>query len=604
MIKQLFLFWTAVLLPFQVLLPQWKPAGDKIKTPWAEKIDVNNVLPEYPRPIMERSDWSNLNGLWNYAVLPLGQPAPTSFDGKILVPFAIESSLSGVGQTLGAEKELWYQREFTIPSGWKGKKILLHFGAVDWKTEVWVNNIKVGTHTGGFTPFALDITEALNKSKNNLIVKVWDPTDKGPQPRGKQVSKPQGIWYTPVSGIWQTVWMEPVPEHYITNIKTTPDIDTNKIRVEVETDGNKHSDKFEVKVFDGEHLVAMGTSINGLSVEVSMPADAKRWSPDNPFLYQMEISLSSAGKQIDRVKSYTAMRKYSTQRDEHGIVRLQLNNNDLFQFGPLDQGWWPDGLYTAPTDEALYYDIQKTKDLGFNMIRKHIKVEPARWYTYCDQIGLIVWQDMPNGDKNPEWQNRKYFEGTELTRSIESERTYRKEWKEIIDCLYSYPCIGVWVPFNEAWGQFKTCEIAEWTKQYDPTRLVNPASGGNHYTCGDMLDLHNYPEPKMYMYDAQRTTVLGEYGGIGIALKDHLWEPNRNWGYVQFNTSEEATAEYLKYAKMLKTMIARGFSAAVYTQTTDVEVEVNGLITYDRKVIKLNESVLKKINSEICNSLK
>lgn len=604
MIKQLFLFWAAVLLPFQVLLPQWKPAGDKIQTPWAEKIDVDNVLPEYPRPIMERSDWSNLNGLWNYAVLPLGQPAPTSFDGKILVPFAIESSLSGVGQTLGAEKELWYQREFTIPSGWKGKKILLHFGAVDWKTEVWVNDIKVGTHTGGFTPFVLDITEALNKSRNNLIVKVWDPTDKGPQPRGKQISKPQGIWYTPVSGIWQTVWIEPVPEHYITNIKTTPDIDTNKIWVEVETNDNKLSDKFEVKVFDGEHLVAMGTSINGLSVEVSMPADAKRWSPDTPFLYQIEITLSSTGKQVDRVKSYTAMRKYSTQRDEHGIVRLQLNNNDLFQFGPLDQGWWPDGLYTAPTDEALYYDIQKTKDLGFNMIRKHIKVEPARWYTYCDQIGLIVWQDMPSGDKNPEWQNRKYFEGTELTRSIESETIYRKEWKEIIDCLYSYPCIGAWVPFNEAWGQFKTCEIAEWTKQYDPTRLVNPASGGNHYTCGDMLDLHNYPEPKMYMYDAQRATVLGEYGGIGIALKDHLWEPNRNWGYVQFNTSEEATAEYLKYAKMLKTMIARGFSAAVYTQTTDVEVEVNGLITYDRKVIKLNESVLKKINSEICNSLK
>ena len=604
MIKQLFFFCVAVLLPFQTLLSQWKPAGDKIKTPWAEKVDVNNVLPEYPRPIMERSDWCNLNGLWNYAILPLGQSAPTSFNGKILVPFAIESSLSGVGQTLGTEKELWYQREFIIPSGWKGKKVLLHFGAVDWKTEVWVNDIKVGEHTGGFTPFALDITEALEKSKNNLTVKVWDPTDKGPQPRGKQVSKPQGIWYTPVSGIWQTVWLEPVPEHYITNVKTTPDIDTNKIKVKVETDNNKHSDKFEVKVFDGEHLMAMGTSINGLPVEVSMPADAKRWSPDSPFLYRMEISLNAAGKQIDCVKSYTAMRKYSAQRDEHGIVRLQLNNSDLFQFGPLDQGWWPDGLYTAPTDEALCYDIQKTKDLGFNMIRKHIKVEPARWYTYCDQIGLIVWQDMPNGDKNPEWQNRKYFEGTELTRSVESETTYRKEWKEIIDCLYSYPCIGTWVPFNEAWGQFKTCEIAEWTKQYDPTRLVNPASGGNHYTCGDMLDLHNYPGPKMYLYDAQRATVLGEYGGIGLALKDHLWEPNRNWGYVQFNTSEEATAEYLKYAGMLKTMIARGFSAAVYTQTTDIEVEVNGLMTYDRKVVKLNESALKKINTEICNSLK
>lgn len=604
MIKHLTLLGTALLFSSQILLAQWKPAGDKIRTFWAEKVDVNNVLPEYPRPIMERSDWQNLNRLWNYAVLPLGQSAPTTFDGKILVPFAIESSLSGVGKTLGMEKELWYQRAFNIPSSWRGKRVLLHFGAVDWKTEVWVNNIKVGEHTGGFTPFTFDVTEALEKSTNTLTVKVWDPTDKGFQPRGKQVSNPRGIWYTPVSGIWQTVWLEPVSEHYIAGIKTTPDIDTNKIKVKVETDSNRQSDRLEVKVFDGKHLVAMGTSINGLPVEIPMPADAKLWSPDSPFLYQMEVSLISAGKLVDQIKSYVAMRKYSIKRDEHGIVRLQLNNKDLFQFGPLDQGWWPDGLYTAPTDEALRYDIEKTKDFGFNMIRKHIKVEPARWYTYCDQIGLIVWQDMPSGDKSPEWQNRKYFEGTELTRSAESEETYRKEWKEVIDCLYSYPCIGTWVPFNEAWGQFKTQEIAEWTKQYDPSRLVNPASGGNHYTCGDMLDLHHYPGPEMFLYDAQRATVLGEYGGIGLVLKDHLWEPNRNWGYIQFNTSAEATAEYLKYAGILKDMISRGFSAAVYTQTTDVEVEVNGLMTYDRKVIKLDESKLKKMNTEICNSLK
>ena len=335
-----------------------------------------------------------------------------------------------------------------------------------------------------------------------------------------------------------------------------------------------------------------------------MPSDVKWWSPDSPFLYDMEICLYSENKLIDKVKSYTAMRKYSTKRDKNGIVRLQLNNKDLFQFGLLDQGWWPDGLYTAPSDEALVYDIQKTKDFGYNMIRKHIKVEPARWYTYCDRLGVIVWQDMPSGDKNPEWQNRKYFEGTEFKRSAESEAIYRKEWKEIIDCLYSYPCIGTWVPFNEAWGQFKTPEIAEWTKQYDPSRLVNPASGGNHYTCGDMLDLHNYPGPEMYLYDAQRATVLGEYGGIGLVLKEHLWEPNRNWGYVQFSTSKEATDEYLKYANMLKDMIARGFSAAVYTQTTDVEIEVNGLMTYDRKVIKLDEQKLTRANTDICESLK
>lgn len=593
-----------ILINSVYLFAQWKPVGGRIMTEWAAKIDVENVLPEYPRPIMERADWINLNGLWNYAISPVGQAMPQSYDGRILVPFAVESSLSGVGKSLGEKNELWYQRQFSVPSKWKGHRILLHFGAVDWKADVWVNKVKVGQHTGGFTPFSFDITPALLNGENELIVKVWDPTDKGPQPRGKQVSKPGGIWYTPVSGIWQTVWLEPVPIRSIGNIKTTPDIDRNKLTVEVMTDHQMLSDKLEVKVLEGKQLVAVGSSVNGIPVEIAMPSDVKWWSPDSSFLYDMEICLYSENKLIDKVKSYTAMRKYSTKRDKNGIVRLQLNNKDLFQFGLLDQGWWPDGLYTAPSDEALVYDIQKTKDFGYNMIRKHIKVEPARWYTYCDRLGVIVWQDMPSGDKNPEWQNRKYFEGTEFKRSAESEAIYRKEWKEIIDCLYSYPCIGTWVPFNEAWGQFKTPEIAEWTKQYDPSRLVNPASGGNHYTCGDMLDLHNYPGPEMYLYDAQRATVLGEYGGIGLVLKEHLWEPNRNWGYVQFSTSKEATDEYLKYANMLKDMIARGFSAAVYTQTTDVEIEVNGLMTYDRKVIKLDEQKLKRANTEICESLK
>lgn len=582
---------------------QWKPVDGRIMTEWAAKIDVEKVLPEYPRPIMERTDWMNLNGIWNYAITPVGQTMPQGYDGQILVPFAVESSLSGVGKSLGEKNELWYQRKFSIPSKWKSYKILLHFGAVDWKADVWVNQVKVGQHTGGFTPFSFDITPALQNGENELVVKVWDPTDKGPQPRGKQVGKPGGIWYTPVSGIWQTVWLEPVPIQSIVNIKTAPDIDMNKLMVEIMTDQQKFSDRLEVKVLEGGQMVAAGSSLNGVPVEVVMPSDVKWWSPDSPFLYDLEINLYSGNKLIDQVKSYAAMRKYSTKRDKNGIVRLQLNNKDLFQFGLLDQGWWPDGLYTAPSDEALLYDIQKTKDFGYNMIRKHIKVEPARWYTHCDRLGVIVWQDMPSGDKNPEWQNQKYFEGTELKRSARSEAVFRKEWKEIIDCLYSYPCIGIWVPFNEAWGQFKTLEIAEWTKQYDPSRLVNPASGGNHYTCGDMLDLHNYPGPEMYLYDAQRATVLGEYGGIGLVLKNHLWEPNRNWGYIQFGTSKEATDEYLKYADMLKEMIARGFSAAVYTQTTDVEIEVNGLITYDRKVIKLDEQKLKRVNTEICKSL-
>lgn len=585
-------------------LAQWKPVGEKIKTKWATQIDPANVLPEYPRPIMQRGEWKNLNGLWDYAIIQKGEHLPTAFDGQILVPFAVESSLSGVGKSIDENKELIYQRSFELPSAWRGKQVLLHFGAVDWKADVWVNDVKVGSHTGGFTPFSFDITAALSaKGTNRLLVKVWDPTDKGTQPRGKQVSQPNGIWYTPVSGIWQTVWLEPVPEKHISDLRITPDVDHNLLTINALLGNSSPSDLVEVSVYDGDRLVATGKSINAEPVEVPMPADVKLWSPDSPFLYTLKVSLKSDGKVLDRVDSYAAMRKYSTRRDANGIVRLELNNKPLFQFGPLDQGWWPDGLYTAPTDEALLYDIQKTKDFGFNMIRKHIKVEPARWYTHCDRLGIIVWQDMPSGDRNPEWQMRQYFNGTERKRSAESEATYRKEWKEIMDCLYSYPCIGTWVPFNEAWGQFKTPEIAEWTKQYDPTRLVNPASGGNHYPCGDMLDLHHYPAPELFLYDAQRATVLGEYGGIGMVLKDHLWEPNRNWGYVQFNTSKEVTDEYVKYADMLYQLIAKGFSAAVYTQTTDVEVEVNGLMTYDRKVIKLDEQRVKEANTRICRSL-
>ncbi|MDD4604790.1 MAG: glycoside hydrolase family 2 TIM barrel-domain containing protein, partial [Dysgonamonadaceae bacterium] len=467
------------------IFAQWHPAGDKIKTKWASQIDVNNVLPEYPRPIMERAEWQNLNGLWNYAILPAGQQVPSNFDGEILVPFAVESSLSGVQKMLGKENELWYQRKFTVPSKWRNNKVLLHFGAVDWKADVWVNDVKVGQHTGGYAPFSFDITPTLkNGGANKLVVKVWDPTDEGFQPRGKQVNKPEGIWYTPVSGIWQTVWIEPVPDHYIENIKITPDIDSKILQVETFVNIKNSTDKVVVKVKDGNRIVATAQSINNVPVEVPMPEDMRLWSPDDPFLYSVEIELRNNDKQIDKVGSYTAMRKYSMKRDDKGIVRLQLNNKDLFQFGPLDQGWWPDGLYTAPTDEALLYDVQKTKDLGFNMIRKHVKVEPARWYMHCDQLGMIVWQDMPNGDRGPEWQMRNYFTGVERLRSQESEDNFRKEWKEVIDYLYSYPSIAVWVPFNEAWGQFKTKEISDWTKNYDPTRLVNPASGGNHYTVG------------------------------------------------------------------------------------------------------------------------
>ena len=598
------LMTAAALLTTLMAAAQWQPAGDRIKTTWGEQLDPEHVLAEYPRPQMVRAEWQNLNGLWNYAICPAGEQ-PAAWDGEILVPFAAESSLSGVGRTVGAEQELWYERTFTIPAKWSGRRVLLHFGAVDWRADVWVNGVGLGRHEGGYTPFEFDLTPVLQKGVNTLRVRVWDPTDDGYQPRGKQVKRPEVVWYTPVTGIWQTVWLEAVPQQYVSNVVTTPDLDRRTLRVAAATCGTQPGDRVEVTLLDDGRKVASASSLCGADAELYVPSP-KLWSPSSPHLYDLEIALVRGGKVVDRVTSYAAMRKFSTAKDGKGIVRLCLNDEPLFQFGPLDQGWWPDGLYTAPTDEALAYDIEKTKEWGFNMIRKHIKVEPARWYWHCDRLGMIVWQDMPIGDQagfNPQWQNRAYFTGEEKQRTAISEACFRKEWREIIDALRGFVSIGVWVPFNEAWGQFKTVEIAEWTKAYDPTRLVNPASGGNHYLTGDILDLHNYPHPALYLSDANRATVLGEYGGIGLVVKDHLWVPDRNWGYVNFSTPEQVTDEYEKYADMLYELIGRGFSAAVYTQTTDVEIEVNGLMTYDRKVMKVDEERIRKINEKICNSL-
>lgn len=577
----------------------WQPVGNKIKTSWADKVTPKNVWQEYPRPIMERTQWENLNGLWEYAIQPVKDGKPAQYQGEILVPFPVESSLSGVGREVGERNALWYNRSFTVPASWKGKDIMLNFGAVDWKADVWVNDVKVGSHTGGYTPFSFNITNALTKGENTITVKVWDGTDHGFQPRGKQVSRPGGIWYTPVTGIWQTVWLEPVSKSHIESLRILPDIDRNTLSVTVAPNIADNALLSEVKVLDGGKVIASGKAINGETIVIDMPENVQLWAPDSPKLYDLDVTLYENGKATDNVKSYAAMRKFSKGRDKDGIVRLQLNNEPIFQFGPLDQGWWPDGLYTAPSYEAMVYDVDKTKDFGFNMIRKHVKVEPATWYTYCDRNGIIVWQDMPNGDSSPEWQNRKYFDGTEKTRSAASEANYRKEWKEIMDYLYNYPSIAIWVPFNEAWGQFKTPEIVEWTKNYDPSRLVNPASGGNFYTCGDMLDIHAYPGPEMPMFDASRANVLGEYGGIGMVSEGHIWAPDHNWGYVQFKTPEEVTDKYVEFANELKGLADKGYTGAVYTQTTDVEMEVNGLMTYDRKVIKVDEDRVRKANDAL-----
>ena len=582
---------------------QYKPAGDKIKTDWASEVVPENVLPEYPRPLMVRPTWKNLNGLWQYAITPKGEKTPTSFEGDILVPFCIESSLSGVQKTVGQDSALWYEKTFAVPNEWKNDRVLLHFGAVDWMTDVWVNGVKVGSHTGGYAPFTFDITQALAGKNNKLVVRVWDPTDKSYVPRGKQVSNPEGIFYTAVTGIWQTVWLEPVPDAYIKAINTMPDLDKATVKVDIDFSNPTADDLYWVDVIYEGEKVAEGKSINGQPVEVNMPEGFLTWTPDHPFLYDLKIKVFRKGKQIDAVDSYFAMRSFGTQRDDNGIVRLTLNGKPVFHYGPLDQGWWPDGLYTAPTDEALAYDVQKTRDFGFNMIRKHVKVEPARWYYHCDRLGIIVWQDMPSGDRGPGWNTKEYFQGPESVRSLESEENYKKEWTEIINALKSQPCIGVWVPFNESWGQFKTPEIVEMTKKLDPTRLVNPASGGNFYQCGDILDLHHYPDPKMVLYDPTRATVLGEYGGIGRKVDGHTWVKDQGWGYVEFDTEEKVTDTYVEYANTLYKMIPQGFSAAVYTQTTDCETELNGLMTYDRKVIKLNEKRLFEINRKISHAL-
>jgi beta-galactosidase/beta-glucuronidase len=599
MVMRLLVLSAVFFLMYATGSAQWKFAGDRIATPWSENIHPDTVWDAYPRPFMIRSEWINLNGLWNYKISPRDQPAPDTYDGKILVPFPVESALSGVQKTVGEDNVIWYERKFTLPADWNNRDIVLHFGAVDWHAEVWVNDIKIGSHSGGYTPFHFTITPYLHGSGDQkLQVRVWDPVDRGYQPRGKQVRNPEIIWYTSVTGIWQTVWIEPVSKNHVTRIVATPDIDRKRVSIEIFSSAPRFGDYAEVRIKDGNKILS--TNRAALTEAFTIPIDApKLWSPDYPYLYDLEVILYSGGTIVDKVDSYFAMRKFSYQRDEYGINRLQLNNENYFPMGTLDQGWWPDGLYTAPSDEALLFDIRKTKALGFNMIRKHVKVEPARWYTHCDREGLLVWQDMPSGDSAPVWQMYQYFDGVELQRSDESEATFRKEWKEIIDLLRSHPSVVAWIPFNEGWGQFKTKEITEWTKQYDPSRLVIPASGGNHFQTGDMLAIHHYPQPKLYLYDATRPTVLSEFGGIGLALEGHLWEPDRNWGYIEFNDVTEVTNQYLKYAEELKTLVKAGISAAVYTQITDVEIEVNGLLTYDRKKLKIDPDRVRQANLEI-----
>ena len=569
----------AVLLGLAQLAPaQWKPAKGPLTTQWTAKVSPDNAHPEYPRMQMVRKRWLNLNGLWQYAPAEEGQDPPVGKDlaGKILVPYPVESALSGVAKRI---KRLWYRRTFDVPQGWLADKgrVLLHFQAVDWEATVYVNGKKLGMHRGGYDAFTFDATAALKAgAANELIVGVFDPTSDGAQARGKQVNNPRGIWYTPTTGIWQTVWIEPVAEAHIRAMRIVPDIDKSELRITV--DASKAGERTAFQAVSGERTASAASDPHQLILKVP---DAKLWSPDSPHLYDLKVTMTQGGKVTDEVAGYFGMRKISLGKDDKGFVRMMLNNKFVFQIGPLDQGFWPDGLYTAPTDAALKYDVEVTKKLGMNLARKHVKIEPARWYYWCDKLGLLVWQDMPSGNTT---KDRPQFQ-TELAALVQGRG--------------NHPCIVMWVIFNEGWGQAgkgrgpspegrkDTQFHVDLVRGLDPTRLICNASGWTDYAgVGDIMDIHRYPGPGAPKPEPKRAGVLGEFGGLGLPIPGHLWQ-SKNWGYRNMKDREQLTARYVDLLrKVYKFKDAQGLNAAVYTQTSDVEGEVNGLMTYDRAIIK------------------
>jgi hypothetical protein len=573
---------------------QWQVSKGSLMTRWAKQVSPTKVHPEYPRPQQVRKDWMSLNGLWEYSIVPKDHEQPEEFDGQILVPFPAESALSGVMQPVGEENQLWYRRTFEVPKKWKSRRVLLHFGAVDWDSTVWVNGTRMGRHKGGYDPFTLDITDVLKETgPQEVVLGVWDPTNAGTQPRGKQVKKPGGIWYTAVTGIWQSVWIEPVPEVHIKSLKIVPDIDSKSARITAVCSQATIDCRVELEVNLGwfNKLKSKGNADEEIILKIKKP---RLWSPDSPFLYPLKVTLKdNKGKVVDTVTSYFGMRKISLGKDEDGITRLFLNNKPLFQYGPLDQGWWPDGLYTAPTDEALRYDIDVLKKLGCNMLRKHVKVEPDRLYYWCDKLGLMVWQDMPNGDKHVG------RDANDLDRTEESAKQFEMELTRVINAFSNHPCIVMWVPFNEGWGQYDTERIVNLIKELDPSRLVDNASGWADRGVGDVHDIHRYPGPAAPPTEENRAAVLGEFGGLGLPVKGHTWQDEKNWGYRSYTTREELTDAYLVLLDNLRSLIGPGLCAAVYTQTTDVEIEVNGLMTYDRAIIKMDVKKVAATNKRL-----
>ncbi len=566
-----------------------------LSTPWTETVSQDKPWDVYPRPQMARDKWTNLNGPWEYAITGMQQSsAPQGYDGEILVPFAVESALSGVKELVGQEKYLWYRRQFDAPRLAENERLLLHFEAVDFQATVYVNGEVAGGHRGGYTPFGMDITPYLTRrGQQEITVRVWDPTDSGLQPRGKQVNDPGGIFYTPVTGIWQTVWMEVVPRDHITDLKITPKMDEEAVDLQISTTvlGGDARATVSIKGADGNEVATTAVDLVAGSTagftRIPLP-EARPWSPEDPYLYGVTVSLTGgSGGRVDVVESYLGMRKISLGKDANGHTVMLLNDRPYFQFGPLDQGWWPDGLYTAPTPQAMAFDIKMTKKWGFNMLRKHVKTEPSTFYHACDTLGILVWQDMPSG-----YIRDSTFVSSRAARDAEQPYPdaahFEREYREMIDALHNFPSIVVWVPFNEGWGQFDTERIADWTRSYDPSRLVNATSGWTDRGAGDIYDAHLYPGPGMEAPEEDRASVLGEFGGLGLVVPDHLWWDKRNWGYQSYSNQKELNAGFKSLIESLQGLRSGGLAAAIYTQTTDVEGEVNGLMTYDREVMKLD----------------
>ncbi len=576
-----------------------------LKTRWFDKVDRECPLNDYPRPQFERKNWMCLNGSYDYAITPAGSETPSKYDGKILVPFSVESEMSGVGRVLTSDNLLWYRRTFRLDSSFEGKRAILNFCSVDWQCTVYINGKAAGSHTGGYNPFSFDITDLLNGGDNELIVRVYDPTDDGHQQRGKQKLKPVGFWYTATSGIWQTVWIEPVSENRIDSVRLLPDIDKGVINIDADIIG---SGTLKASIFEGDKEIFSGEIGSKCSVPVP---DARLWSPEDPFLYTVKFNLNDGE---DEVSSYFGMRKFSIMKDEKGIPRLALNNKPYFQRGLLDQGYWPESQLTAPTDEAMIFDIEEMKRLGYNMLRKHIKEEPLRWYYHCDRLGMLVWQDMISGGKplNPIYAGAlpninvhvKDNQYKVFHRDLpEWREEFKAELKGLLDNLYNCVSICCWVPFNEGWGQFDALEVGKWVKSYDPSRFVDHASGWHDQHGPDFKSVHKYIFPVRMPTKRRlegRPYVLSEYGGYSWKIKGHVWNFAKSFGYIQYKDTTSLTEAFRKlHFNQIVPLVGRGLCATVYTQVSDVEFEVNGIYTYDREILKSSEDTIKEVNAAL-----